>query len=301
MKQVHEEYLANVQTRISSAKVSQLAMAAPLESVVSSSKPKTTAPSETRVEPKQLPNQKSGLLSALLSIGALRPAFAILSKFPWLVDAYPEIADLVLRILKQSLSGLYDSLLVTKERNMSFGQPRARYGSGGASMPPPRKPLLSLSAPTPPSTSTTDFVFFFPDWARRVPVCSSLGDLVDVLEPIMRFIGLHVSRDPLFLTKFLRLGRMHIASTVYLDVYISTQSFISFIFRFLSIWRRRNLSGMPTPSIPFVSFGTKYYAYISFPRSLSSEAMLSALSRCGTSSDNTRQPPGGVYTANGKL
>ena len=220
MKQVHEEYMKDVDSRISSAKVSQLAMAAPLESGASSSKPKPTAPVETKaVESKQLPNQKLGLLSALLSVGALRPAFAILSKCSWLVDAHPEIADLVLRILKQSLSGLYDSLLVTKERNPSFGHPRARYGTGGLSTPSPRKPVLTLLAPTPPSTSSTDFVFFFPDWIRWVPVCNFLGDLVDVIEPMMRFIGLHVSRDPLFLTKFLRLGRMHIVSTVHLHVH----------------------------------------------------------------------------------
>ena len=39
-------------------------------------------------------------------------------------------------------------------------------------------------------------------------------DLMDVLEPMLRFIGLHVSRDPVFLAKFLRLGRNHIGTTV---------------------------------------------------------------------------------------
>lgn len=80
--------------------------------------------------------------------------------------------------------------------------------------PPPRKPLLTLWAPTPPSTSTSDFVFFFPDWVEQVPMCSSLNDLEDVMEPLMKFIGIHISRDPLFLTKFLRLGRVHLQSTV---------------------------------------------------------------------------------------
>jgi THO complex subunit 2 len=216
MGKVHQEYLANVQSRISSAKISQLAMAAPLESGPSNARPKSTAAAEPKksAETKDVPNQKVGLLSALLSVGALRPAFAILSKFPWLVDAHSEIADLVLRTLRHSLSGLYESQLVTKERNPSFTQPRLRYGTSGVYLPPPRRPLLTLWAPTPPSTATTDFVFFFPDWIRRVPVCSSLDDLMDVIEPMMRFIGLHISRDPLFLTKFLRLGRLHIVSTV---------------------------------------------------------------------------------------
>lgn len=219
MDKVKKDYMANVQSRIAGAKTSQLAMAAPLESTPSSShsRPtKATQPAETKktAEVKEPLPQKIGLLTALLSVGALRPAIAIMSKFPWIVDAQPEIADLMIRIMKHSLSTLYESSFVTKERNPSFTKPRARYGAGGVALPPPRKPHLTLWAPTPPSTNVFDFVFFFPDWTERVPICSSLDDLVDVIEPLMRFIGLHISRDPTFLTKFLRLGRSHLQSTV---------------------------------------------------------------------------------------
>lgn len=217
MDKVRKLYMADVQSRIAGAKISQLAMAAPLESSTTSHpKQKATPPAAEQkkaTEPKDPPSQKAGLLVALLSIGALKPAIAIMSKFPWLVDAQPEIADLMLRVLKHSLSPLYESALVTKERNPSFTQPRARFGPSGT-FPPSRKPTLTLWAPTPPSTNVLDFVFFFPDWVERVPVCTSLDDLVDVMEPLIRFIGLHISRDPLFLTKFLRLGRLHLQSSV---------------------------------------------------------------------------------------
>jgi THO complex subunit 2 len=214
MQKVYEEYLVKVQARIDGAKITLLSMAAPLESGSSKSKFITPVEPKKTTESKEPPNQKLGLLSALLSVGALRPAIAILSRFPWLVDAHPELADLILRIMKESLGAFYDSMFVTKERNPSFAQPRARYGAGGVTLPTARKPLLTLWAPTPPGTSTTDFIFFFPDWTQRVPLCSSFDDLVDVMEPMMGFIGLHVSRDPLFLTKFLRLGRLHLLSTV---------------------------------------------------------------------------------------
>jgi THO complex subunit 2 len=218
MAQVHKDYETKVKERISAAKTSQLAMAAPLEAVSTSSSSKTrpSPPAESK-KPAETPDvlpQKVGLLNALLAIGALHPAIAIMSKFPWVVDAYPEIADLMLRVMKHSISPLYESTMVTKERNPSFTQPRARYGAGGVSVPLLRKPQLTLWAPTPPSTHTTDFVFFFPDWAVQVPLCSSLDDLVDVIEPLLRFIGLHISRDPLFVTKFTRLGRTHLTSTV---------------------------------------------------------------------------------------
>ncbi|KAI0254213.1 transcription factor/nuclear export subunit protein 2-domain-containing protein [Lactifluus subvellereus] len=222
----YKAYLASIDARIDSAKVSQLAMAAPLES---SSQPsssriappppetKRSSPPNPASEPKDPPNQKVGLLVALLSVGALRPALALLTKFRWLVDAHPEIADLLIRAMKHSLAPLYDQHLVTKPRNPSNVQPRARWGATGVVPAPARKFMLTLCAPTPPGTSTADFVYFFPFWADRIPICNTLEDLVDVIEPLMAFVGLHVSRDPVFLTKFARLGRLHITSTLETD------------------------------------------------------------------------------------
>ncbi|KAJ7591413.1 transcription factor/nuclear export subunit protein 2-domain-containing protein [Mycena floridula] len=222
MEQYREAYKADVQSRKDGAKTSQLAMAAPLESAPASTlKPaKASTPVDSKkpaAETKQPPSQKASLLLALLSLGALKPAIWIMSKFPWLVDAHPEIADLMIRIMKHSLSPLYDTLIVAKTRNPSFTQPRARWSTTGLALPPQRRSTLSLWAPTPPSTSTADFVFFFPDWTQQVPTCTSLEDLEDVIEPFMRFVGLHISRDPLFVTKFLRLGRLQVQSTVPID------------------------------------------------------------------------------------
>ncbi|KZT71598.1 hypothetical protein DAEQUDRAFT_763816 [Daedalea quercina L-15889] len=216
MEAVRKQYLTKVEERISNAKISQLAMAAPLESSGATSKAKAATTPEPKKEAKEPPNQKLGLLNALLAVGALRPAIALLSKWPWIVDAFPEIADLIIRVLQHSINPLYESHGNAK-KTTNFTTPRARYGSTGVIPPIERRPHLTLWAPTPPSTSHIDFVFFFPDWTQRVPVCSSLDDLIDVIEPLMRFIGLHVSRDPSYLTKFLRLGRVHMATTVTID------------------------------------------------------------------------------------
>jgi THO complex subunit 2 len=218
----YKAYLASIDARIDNAKVSQLALAAPLESSLSSTsrlahpapEAKKPSPPDPTPESKDPPNQKAGLLVALLSVGALRPALALLTKFRWLVDAYPEIADLLIRVMKHSLALLYDHHLVTKPRNPSNVQPRTRWGATGVIPAPVRKPMLTLYAPTPPGTSTADFVYFFPFWADRIPLCSTLDDLMDVIDPLMAFVGLHISRDPVFLTKFARLGRLHITSTV---------------------------------------------------------------------------------------
>ncbi|KAH9077515.1 transcription factor/nuclear export subunit protein 2-domain-containing protein [Lactarius deliciosus] len=220
----YKAYLATIDARIDNAKVSQLALAAPLESSSQPSSSRLVPPPPpevkkppTSTEPRDPPNQKVGLVVALLSVGALRPALALLTKFSWLVDAYPEIADLLIRVMKHSLTSLYDQHLVTKPRNPSNIQPRARWGATGVVPAPARKPMLTLCAPTPPGTSTIDFVYFFPFWTDRVPLCNTMDDLIDVIEPLMAFVGLHVSRDPVFLTKFARLGRLHIASTLETD------------------------------------------------------------------------------------
>jgi THO complex subunit 2 len=133
--EVYRNYESDVQSRIAGAKNTRamLAMAAPLEFAPSSSQ-KSKLISVPEVKKADIKDQKAGLLEGLLAVGALRPAIALLSKFPWLGT---EIADLLICVLKVSLSPLYDSLLITKERNPSFTHPKARYGLSGISYPSP--------------------------------------------------------------------------------------------------------------------------------------------------------------------
>lgn len=105
---------------------------------------------------------------------------------------------------------LYESLLITKEWDPSFTHPKARYELSGISYPPPRN-LFSLSGRPRRSTHTTNFVFFFPDWVDRIPISISIDDLENIIEPLMKFVGLHISWDPLFLTK------LHLQPTVTVD------------------------------------------------------------------------------------
>lgn len=215
MVDVHKQYLASVDSRITGAKVSMLAMAAPLESAGLSSKPRQSTPAEAKKqEMKEIPNQKLGLLHALLSLGALRSAIALLSKFPWMIDAFPELADLLLRVLKHSIAGLYESTWPLGQDKSSFSKAKARFGTTGLVPAPERRAHITLSAPTPPSTNTTNYIFFFPQWIERIPVCSVLDDVIDVIEPLLNFVGVHVSRDVNFLAKFLRVGRNHLGSIV---------------------------------------------------------------------------------------
>ena len=219
MPKLKEKYLADVQNRISSSSNNLLAMAAPLESSTSTkgkASGKEAAETTKKVEQKDAPAQKPMMVIALLSVGVLRPALSLLGVFPWLVDVHREIADLILQIMKTSLQPLWETHFMKErnKRNPSFMQPRARYAAGGVTAPPPRRHQLTLISPTPPSTHTNNFVFFFPNWVEWVPLCHSLDDIGNVIEPLMGYVGLHASRQPLFLTKLLRLGKMQLASTV---------------------------------------------------------------------------------------
>lgn len=216
MEAEHKKYLASIDSRIAGAKVSMLAMAAPLESSLSSSGPKArpSTPAEPKKPGKEMPNQKLGILNALLALGALRPALALMSKYPWMIDASPDIADLMLRILKHCVSPIYEAVIGQREAVPHFTVPKARYGTTGVAPAPERKPHLTLWAPVPPPTNTTNFVFFFRDWTSRIPQCRSMEDLGDVLEPLMSFVGLHISRDPVFIGQLSRMGRFQVFSTV---------------------------------------------------------------------------------------
>lgn len=204
-------------------------MAAPLESSSSygGSKTRNATPAEAKKPEaiKEMPNQRLGLLHALLSVGALRPAISIISKFPWMVDAFPELSDLMIRVLNYSINDIYESALTFKKDTMaSFTKAKPRFGSSGLVPAAERKPHITLIAPKPPPTSAINFVFFFPEWTQYIPVCSTEDDLIDVLEPLMRFIGPQISRDHMFLTRFLRTGRPHITSIVCTRSYVSSVS-----------------------------------------------------------------------------
>jgi hypothetical protein len=274
-------------------------MAAPLESSSSSSQPRVepTEVKKSAVESKP-PNQIAGLVNGLLSVGALRPAIAILTRIPWLVDAHPELADLILRALKYSITPLYDATFVLKERNPSFTQPRTRFSATGTLAVPIRKYQLSLIAPTPPSTASVDFVFFFPDWTQRIPLCTSFDDMVNVIEPLMSFIGLHVSRDALFVTKITRLGRSQLLSTVsHSFARLTRLNLVNHRFPWIQFPENHQVN--PMRAIPFDSSGSSFFGYTFFLHSLSFEAMRFAPSTFGMSFDSMRQLQDGDYTENG--
>ncbi|KAG1729737.1 hypothetical protein EDD22DRAFT_1015197 [Suillus occidentalis] len=63
-------------------------------------------------------------------------------------------------------------------------QVATRFSATRSLAVPIRKYQLSLIAPTPPSTASVDFIFFFPDWTQHIPLCTSFNDMIP-LDPII--------------------------------------------------------------------------------------------------------------------
>lgn len=152
---------------------------------------------------------------ALLSVGAVRQSVSIITQFPWMVAAYPDVADLYLRILRVSLQPLYENLYrPNSDFVRSNTTPRSRYGINGVILTPARKIAITLLAPVPPDTATTEFVFFYPNWCDTIPICAELSDIQDILMPLLKFIGVQISRDIGFITKLCRLGKIQLTASV---------------------------------------------------------------------------------------
>lgn len=163
--------------------------------------------------PPEPPLQKLGLVKALLSLGALRPACSILAKFPWMIHAYGDVADLVLRVMKVSLDPLADKIFASSSLVKfadSHERARTRYTDrpqAAVSTSPEARPVLSSQSPLPADSATQQFVFFYPDWTAFVPQCTTLEDLVHVMQPLMQMCGMQIHRDLEFVGRMCRIGR----------------------------------------------------------------------------------------------
>ncbi|EJT97719.1 hypothetical protein DACRYDRAFT_72082, partial [Dacryopinax primogenitus] len=121
----------------------------------------TAAPAVAPTGPRKAepPNHKMGLLRALLSVGALRPALWILTKHPWMFGPYSALADLYLRLLQCSLEPLYSRISMETLHNSVVVDISTPSNNSGSSANP--KHTITDLAPEPPRTAGTTFDFFY--------------------------------------------------------------------------------------------------------------------------------------------
>ena len=226
MEDVYNRYRENLHRMASSGQANALSAAAPLtredaipvrpRQMQSEQSDKSSAvPTRAPTGPKRPLIQKIATIAALLTVGAIKPAVSIISKFPWAVDSHPEIADLLIRILHTSLGPCFEAYFPQhQEYSLQNSQPRQRWSPNGLLSPPTLKATLTILAPTPASTMSSCFVFFYPAWLRQVPVCKNDGDIQEVVEPIVTALGLQIYRDLNLFSKLCQLARAQLLQKV---------------------------------------------------------------------------------------
>lgn len=218
MIKLHEEYKNALSDRAMSAKGNALSMAAPLtadegEGGALSDARDGNGQKDANAVPHVMPNQILGLLKALLAIGEIRHAFLILGKYPWLCGAFPEVSDLLCRLLNVMIEPIYSSVSLSKQNEASLGYltvpQRYRFDNKKQELvplPTPKADVTSL-APEPLGTHLADFVYFFPEWKDRLPKCTEDQFLSDFV-PYLRMLGPYLSRNPILFQRICRIGKV---------------------------------------------------------------------------------------------
>lgn len=115
----------------------------------------------------QLPNQKRGILNALLSIGDVIGALTMIERIPPFVQTpYPETADLICRLIKVMISDL--DIYPSKSQNK--GHP----------------------------------AYSFDQWTVDQLRCLDGKDMVRCVSPLLAYVGSHLHRHPDVVTRICR-------------------------------------------------------------------------------------------------
>ena len=175
---------------------------------------KATAESEDKDKLDEPADQKVQLLICLLTIGAIPESLFILGRFPWLPEAYPELYDLIHRILSHSIKDVYEM-----SRPSSSQDPECRTktvaDTDQSGVPKGQVRLVQLPSrkqlrwPFPDKFDTNEnnsYRFYWDEWADNIPVCQSVDDVFTLCATLLNYSGVNIGRDPSLLSKLARIG-----------------------------------------------------------------------------------------------
>lgn len=177
-----------------------------------------TASTATEEKPKEvLPepqDQKVQLLANLLTIGALPESLFMLGRFPWLLEAHPELYDLFHRILHHSVNKVYEASQVAGipaedppgKKVADADQGNVPKGQVRRIEVPQRKPLRW---PFPDKFDTNEgmvYRFYWDEWADSIPVCQNVDDIFILCSTLLNYSGVNIGRDAPLLSKLAIIG-----------------------------------------------------------------------------------------------
>ena len=194
-------------------KLNALQMAGALDGYARPGTEKETDKSTASAAPiREPPNQKFGLLKALLAVGDLKHAMFFLSKFPKLTSPFPDVADLLLRLMNEIIEPAYAPLSpvakIAKYRAVAAAAavPRKRYSiTERGLVTPSAVPQVLQGFGLPQHYPNRDWIFFFAEWRDRLPQGDRTAR-IDVVLQLLRFVGSRANRNPTFLSRLMRIG-----------------------------------------------------------------------------------------------
>ena len=159
-------------------------------------------------------DQKVTLLKSLLCIGAIPDSLYMLGRFPWLLEAMPELPEYLHRLLHFSLHKIYDPLqplhdhpeVREPERAVDVDQSGVAKGTVRRMDQPPRRILRWAQLDKSDSCEETEYRFYWDDWADNVPVCQTIDDVFSLCDTLLNLSGFKIGQDPALLAKLARIG-----------------------------------------------------------------------------------------------
>jgi THO complex subunit 2 len=181
---------------------------------------KTTTEVEDSEKLDEPMDQKVQLLICLLTIGAIPESLFILGRFPWLPEAYPELLDLIHRILHHSIKDVYDMSRPISDQELECStkqvadpdQSGVPKGQVRSMQTPVRK---QLRWPFPDKVDTNEgnsYRFYWDEWADNIPVCQNVDDVFTLCGTLLNYSGVCIGRDASLLSKFARIGAQSLAT-----------------------------------------------------------------------------------------
>ena len=179
------------------------------------------SPSATGEEAKkpELPepvDQKALLLKSLLAIGSIPESLYILGRFPWLVEAYPDVLNYIHRILHHSLSKLYDEAkpfsgrkslraseeIVVEPTGISSGELKT------ADMP--KRRTVRWAQLDKLDSGEVDYRYYWESWTDDVPVCQTIDDLFALCSTFLNLAGVRIGLDTTLFLKLVRIANKNL-------------------------------------------------------------------------------------------
>lgn len=165
-------------------------------------------------------DQKVLLLKSLLVIGAVPESLYILSKFPWLIDTYPELPEFIHRLLHHCLSKVYSSFPPVSSVDETHSQSHIpnhdqsgmAKGQVRLGQRAPRRVLRWALLDKEDTNDGTDYRFYWDDWADNVPVCQSVDDVFALCASLLNVSGHKIGQDSTLLVKLARIGKDSLAN-----------------------------------------------------------------------------------------